>query len=168
VDQGRGKEGRHAVQGLVSLFPADAKTGGLTVVPRSHLRFGEVVEDQQNPAMDYCTVQPYCPVLRELPHRLVSCHAGDLVLWDSRTVHANAPAPEQPVTPADRLLRAVAYICMTPAELASADVLRGRRAGYENWFSTSHWPHKLDLGSGSDDPPRSLSDAAPAVKSLVG
>lgn len=168
VDQGRCKQGRHAVQGLVSLFAADGKTGGLTVVPGSHLRFAEVVEDQQNPGIDYATVQPYCPVLQQLPRRLVCCQAGDLILWDSRTVHANAPAVEQPVAPGDRLLRAVAYICMTPASFAPADVLKGRRAAYEHRFSTSHWPHKLDLGSGGDEPPRSLSEALPAVAALVG
>jgi len=168
VDQGRGKQGRHAVQGLVSLFQQDGRTGGLTVVPRSHLRFAEVVEDQQNPDIDYCTVQPYCPVLQELPRRLVCCEAGDLVLWDSRTVHANAPAVEQPVAPGDRLLRAVGYICMTPASFAPADVLKGRRSAYEHRFSTSHWPQKLDLGTGSDEPPRSLKDAAPAIAALVG
>jgi len=168
VDQGRGKQGRHAVQGFVSLYEANGKTGGLTVIPRSHLRFGEVVEDQQNPSIDYCTVQPYSAILHELPRRLVCCQPGDLVLWDSRTVHANAPAPEEPVGPADRLLRAVAYVCMTPASFAPEDIKRGRRAAYEYRFSTSHWPHKLDLGNGSNEAPRSLSDAPLAVRALVG
>jgi len=168
VDQGKAKEGRHAVQGFVSLFPADGRTGGLTVVQRSHSRFAEVVEDQQNPNVDYCTVQPYSPVLQELPRRLVTCQAGDLVLWDSRTVHANAPAPEEPIASADKLLRAVGYVCMTPASFAPADVRKGRRTAYEYRVSTSHWPQKLDLGSASDEPPRSLKDAASEVAALVG
>jgi ectoine hydroxylase-related dioxygenase (phytanoyl-CoA dioxygenase family) len=168
VDQGRAKVGRHAVQGLVSLFAADSSTGGLTVVPKSHLRFAEVTEDQQNPLQDYCTVQPYCPVLQELPRKLVTCQAGDLVLWDSRLIHANAPAVESPITPADRLLRAVGYVCMTPTSFASEEVLIGRRAAYEHRFSTSHWPHKLDLGTGSDEPPQCLKDAPANVKALIG
>jgi len=168
VDQGRAKQGRHAVQGFVSLTPANSRTGGLTVVPRSHLRFAEIVEDQQNPNIDYCTVQSYCPVFQDVSRRLVCCEPGDLVLWDSRTVHANAPAPETPSAPADKLLRAVGYICMTPKSFAPDDVLIGRRSAYEHRFSTSHWPHKLDLGSGSDEPPQSLNDAPPAVIALVG
>merc|ERR1719265_289847 len=168
VDQGRGKQGRHAVQGLVSLYDASAKTGGLTVVPGSHLRHPEVVEDQQSVETDYCTVQPHSAILQEMPQRLVSCKAGDLVLWDSRTVHANAPAPGQPDCPADRLLRAAAYICMTPKKFASADILKGRRSAYEMWYSTSHWPHKLDLGSCRPAPPRSFTDAPPAVAALIG
>lgn len=168
VDQGRGKTGRHAVQGFVSLYESNSQTGGLTVVPKSHLRFEEVVEDQQNPKMDYCTVQPYSAILQEMPRRLVSCQPGDLVLWDSRTVHANAPAPDEPAGPADKLLRAVGYICMTPASFAPEDVRTNRRSAYEHRFSTSHWPHEFHIGQGSEEPPRSLSTATPAVKALVG
>lgn len=168
VDQGRGKKGRHAVQGLVSLYDADCRTGGLTVVPQSHLRFNEVVEDQQNPEVDYCTVQPYCSVLQELPRRLVCCKAGDLVIWDSRTVHANAPAPQQPICERGRLLRAVGYICMVPAKFATSEVLKGRRSAYEYRVGTSHWPQKLDLGEAGDEAPRSLNDASPDVRALVG
>eukprot|EP00442_Polarella_glacialis_P027636 CAMPEP_0115069976 /NCGR_PEP_ID=MMETSP0227-20121206/12853_1 /TAXON_ID=89957 /ORGANISM="Polarella glacialis, Strain CCMP 1383" /LENGTH=407 /DNA_ID=CAMNT_0002456431 /DNA_START=33 /DNA_END=1256 /DNA_ORIENTATION=+ len=167
VDQGGAKTGRHAVQGFVSLYSADGRTGGLTVVPRSHLRHAEVVEDQQNPEVDYCTVQSYCALMQELPRRLVCCKPGDLVLWDSRTVHANSPAPEQPVGPPNRLLRAVAYVCMTPKSFAPQQVREGRRSAFEHGLSTSHWPHKLDLGSvGATGRPLSL--APPEVAALVG
>lgn len=168
VDQGRGKKGRCAVQGLISLYDADCRTGGLTVVPQSHLRFDEVVQDQQNPDVDYCTVQPYCSVLQDFPHQLVCCKAGDMILWDSRTTHANAPATQTPIVEPGRLLRAVAYICMTPAKFASSPVRIGRRSLYEHRVSTSHWPQKLDMGEACDEPPRSLDDASPEVKALVG
>lgn len=168
VDQGRGKQGRHAVQGLVSLYDADCTTGGLTVVPTSHKRFDEVVEDQQNETIDYCTVQPYCQALQELPRRLVCCKAGDIILWDSRTIHANAPATETPTCKRGRLLRAVGYVCMTPAKFAPAEVRTGRRSAYEYRVSTSHWPQKLDLGSAGPEPPRSLSDSSYEIKRLVG
>lgn len=168
VDQGRGKQGRQAVQGLVSLFPSDGHTGGLTVVPRTHLRHAEVVEDQQNPKQDYCAVQPYSPVLQEeMQRRLVCCRAGDLVLWDSRTVHANAPAPQEPSGPKDELLRAAAYICMTPKAWAPADVRQRRRDAYKNGCGSSHWPHQLDVGL-PGTPPVPLAEADPQVQRLVG
>lgn len=167
IDQGGAKVGRHAVQGLVSLFPADASTGGLTVLPQSHLRHAEVAEDQQNPQQDYLAIQPYARILQEAPRRLVCCHAGDLVLWDSRTVHANAPATEQPIGPPDELLRAVAYVCMTPRKWAQADVLQRRRDAYTQGFGSSHWPHKLDLGM-RGPPPVPLPEADPLVRKLVG
>jgi ectoine hydroxylase-related dioxygenase (phytanoyl-CoA dioxygenase family) len=171
VDQGFKKEGRHAVQGFVSLYTQNGETGGLTVVPRSHLRFAEVVEKQRqkNQSVDYCTVQPYSPVLRELPQRLVSCEPGDLVLWDSRTVHANAPAPQPPTAPANRLLRAVAYVCMTPKRFAKEEVRQGRRAAYQYRVGCSHWPHELNLGAvPNGGAQKSLDDATPEVRALVG
>mmetsp|Transcript_41574 Transcript_41574/g.115672 ORF Transcript_41574/g.115672 Transcript_41574/m.115672 type:complete len:408 (-) Transcript_41574:149-1372(-) len=168
VDQGAAKQGRHAVQGFVSLYEASLETGGFTVVPGSHLRHNEVVADQANPSVDYCTVQPYEPVMQELPQRLVCCQAGDLVLWDSRAVHANSPAPRQPTAPRDRLLRAVGYVCMTPKSFAPSDVRTKRRTAYEHGFSTSHWPHKLDLGDHGEGPLVPLSQAPQEVQDLVG
>jgi len=168
TDQGAGRVGRQAVQGLVSIYAANARTGGLTVVPQSHLRHREVVEDQQNPSVDYCTVRSYEPLMQELPQKLVTCEAGDLILWDSRLVHANAPAPQEPVGPADRLLRAVAYVCMVPQAFASSAIREGRRAAYEHGFVTSHWPQKLDLGPGPAGVKRSLAEASEDVRALVG
>mmetsp|Transcript_35288 Transcript_35288/g.109940 ORF Transcript_35288/g.109940 Transcript_35288/m.109940 type:complete len:409 (-) Transcript_35288:105-1331(-) len=168
VDQGAGKRGRHCVQGFVSLFPANGTTGGLTVVPGSHLRHEEVTQDMANPNKDYCTVQPYEPVLQEMSKKLVSCQPGDLVLWDSRTIHANSPAPQPPTAPGDRLLRAVAYVCMTPKRFATQDVRANRRVAYEHRVATTHWPHELVLGSQDEKPPRSLAEAPPEVSDLVG
>ena len=52
------------------------------------------------------------------------CKAGDLVLWDSRTIHCNSPALKPPTTALgyrdDELLRAVVYTCMTPQHMATA------------------------------------------------
>lgn len=48
--------------------------------------------------------------------KLVCCSAGDLVLWDSRTVHCNSPAlePDAQQQAVPDFIRAVAYVCMTP------------------------------------------------------
>mmetsp|Transcript_67298 Transcript_67298/g.156234 ORF Transcript_67298/g.156234 Transcript_67298/m.156234 type:complete len:381 (+) Transcript_67298:63-1205(+) len=168
VDQGAAKQGRHSVQGLVSLLLADATTGGLTVLPKSHLRHAEVTQDMANPSKDYCRVDHYEPVVRESVRRLVSCQPGDLLLWDSRTVHANSPAPRQPTTPAGQLLREVAYVCMTPKCWASLDARRRRRTAYEQGVTCAHWPHELAqdlLGGGCK---HSLAEAPPEVVDLVG
>lgn len=172
VDQGRSKIGsRHAVQGLVSLYDQDANTGGLCVMPASHSRHAEVCEDASNNG-DFVDVQHYLPGFREMPRKLVSCCAGDLVLWDSRTIHCNTPSPKSDRSHQDgaRLLRAVAYVCMTPKALASEEVLAGRRDAY-NWrTTTSHWPHLLHRGP-SGAPKHGarldLSAAGRAVQELI-
>jgi hypothetical protein len=82
VDQGRGKAGlRCAVQGLVTLFDADAGTGGLCVVPGSHTWHSDVVQDAPY-SHDFVMVPPHWPGFTALPRRrLVHARAGDLVLW---------------------------------------------------------------------------------------
>lgn len=145
VDQGRGMPGSlQSVQGLVSILDADASTGGLVVIPGSHKKHEELVRFQYTDD-NYVSVPASDPIL-ELPKKLVTCQAGDLVLWDSRCVHCNAPgryilgaAPSQsaPV----ELLRAVGYVCMTPKSKASEVVLQQRRQAYRDRLTTSHWPH---------------------------
>eukprot|EP00747_Dinoflagellata_sp_TGD_P208089 gnl/TRDRNA2_/TRDRNA2_81604_c0_seq1.p1 gnl/TRDRNA2_/TRDRNA2_81604_c0~~gnl/TRDRNA2_/TRDRNA2_81604_c0_seq1.p1 ORF type:complete len:390 (-),score=47.36 gnl/TRDRNA2_/TRDRNA2_81604_c0_seq1:316-1449(-) len=146
VDQGRTKLGRECIQGFLSLYDQDASTGGLAVLPGSHLRFAELMENAVSDD-DYFDL-PMNSALRTLPQRLVTCKAGDLVLWDSRCVHCNTPAIELPTTPPDRLLRSVVYVCMTPKSWATPETLKCRQKGYCERWTTTHWPHKRVMGIG--------------------
>ena len=167
VDQGGARRGRHAVQGLVALSPQSAASGGLCVVPGSHKWHGSLCEDQIDPTTDYVTVQPYWEGFAALPaRRRVVCEAGDLILWDSRTVHCNAPAT-RPECPDGALLRAACYVCQVPRAKASAAVLQARREGYRAGATTSHWPQKFEPGSVSDAPPQP-EPADPIIRALVG
>mmetsp|Transcript_108411 Transcript_108411/g.337874 ORF Transcript_108411/g.337874 Transcript_108411/m.337874 type:complete len:417 (+) Transcript_108411:91-1341(+) len=146
LDQGRGMPGLQCVQGLISLLDADASTGGLVVVPGSHKMHEEIVRFQHSEG-NYMSISPSDPVL-ELTKKLAVCRAGDLVLWDSRCVHCNAPArrdlrPELGPLVAEpaELLRMVGYVCMTPKANATEEVLQQRREAYRKRLTTSHWPH---------------------------
>jgi len=149
VDQGRTKRGLHAVQGLVSLYDATARTGGLCVVPGSHRTHADLMSYAAMNDNDYVAVpEPTLnPVLQGA--RLVTCKAGDLLLWDSRTIHCNTPAPdplsatERLPGEADALLRAVCYVCMTPRRWASRATLRARRAAFAAGIGSTHWPHEF-------------------------
>lgn len=163
VDQG--SPGMQCIQGLLSIFDQDASTGGLTVIPGSHLRFQE--HRTPEPFEEYIAVEKDHPVWNA-PHRLVQMCAGDFVLWDSRTVHCNSPAIEFPRTPSDRLLRAVVYICMGPREHATPDVLQQRIEAYNMSKTTTHWPHKYPHGFGfRRDPPLDYEKASPEHKALI-
>jgi len=76
--------------------------------------------------------------------------AKGLVLWDSRCVHCSAPGrypvvascPESEAAPAPpELLRIVSYVCMTPKQKATPEVLQQRREAYRDRLTTSHWAH---------------------------
>jgi hypothetical protein len=56
--------------------------------------------------------------------------AGDVFLWDDRTLHCNAPGVgDAPATTG--LLRACCYVCMPPDTNASPEVTAGRHRAVE-------------------------------------
>jgi len=139
-DQGPAKNGLNAVQGFVSVTSQNASTGGLLVIPGSHhLHESWVSAAARCDDDDFVQVPRDSPLLR-LPHRLVTCMPGDLVLWDSRLIHCNMPAVESPASPEGELLRVAAYVCMLPKKLASKENLEVRTAAYIAGMSCNHWP----------------------------
>lgn len=140
-------------------------------MPGSHTRHAEVCNDQTGTSKrDFVTVQPYLPGFPTMPRKLVCCRAGDLVLWDSRTIHCNTPAPQPDLGRLEtkELLRAVAYVCMTPKRFASTETRRLRRCGFEARVSTSHWPHEYHPGDpGSGDLPQDYASASQEIRDLV-
>ena len=188
VDQGAGKRGMVALQGQLLLWDQDAASGGLCVVPRSHLLHDELV-----PAVmgnhDYVQFDANDPRLGGLGDaRVVCAQAGDLILWDSRTVHASSPAdPAAPLLtekptedeggggsgpPRPRPTRAVAFICMVPAaaHLENHAQLAAQRAELvARACTTTHWPFETRMvsqgaeGSGVGNSAAGLSPAARAL-----
>eukprot|EP00388_Colpodella_angusta_P035514 GDKK01036206.1.p1 GENE.GDKK01036206.1~~GDKK01036206.1.p1 ORF type:complete len:422 (-),score=31.49 GDKK01036206.1:102-1367(-) len=98
VDQnhlrGKHRQGRVTVQGLVTYYDANAETGGLCLIPGSHLHHQAVCERAPTAKMDidYVSIPRNDPVLTSEQAILVCAKAGDLILWDSRTVHCNTCA----------------------------------------------------------------------------
>lgn len=72
----------------------------------------------------------------------IKCKAGDMVFWDSRTIHSGRE------TSKDRKkanFRNVVYVCMTPKSLASESQISKRIYAFESFRTTNHWPHKVKL-----------------------
>jgi hypothetical protein len=163
TDQSPVKQGRHAVQGFVSLFDSDQTTGGLVVLPGSHLRhqnYTNRILDGYDPlqrkmyeSRDYVSVPADDPILAAIASRFVSCRAGDLVLWDSRTVHCNTPAVHTPAgarhnrSAEANLTRITPYVCMTPRAHAADKVLQLRREAVRKQQTCTHWPHEFSLSA---------------------
>ncbi|KAG8465070.1 hypothetical protein KFE25_012433 [Diacronema lutheri] len=149
IDQSAAKQGLHAVQGLVSVTASTAATGGLCVLPGTHREHAEVSGRYAHVKQDYVHLARDDPLLARVRDGhgpgalLVTCGAGDLLLWDSRVVHCNTPALRQaPEQGTPRLLRLAAYVCMTERSRADAVTLRARRRAVDELGTSTHWPDK--------------------------
>jgi hypothetical protein len=177
VDQNslNGHSGKCTVQGLVTYTDADDTTGGLCVVPASHFHHDELCARAAVPdGNDFVLLPPSDPLLSQ-PGKLVTARAGDLVLWDSRTVHCNTPATsqrsQQVVQVVPSLKRVVAYVCHVPKHLANPATIARRQMAYCSNTGTSHWPQHVQLGPSGDMfglAPQNLADASDVVRQLVG
>ena len=88
--------------------------------------------------------------------QVLVCKAGDLCLWDSRTVHCNTPCLKKIPKSLHKkfleknpepqggwdLIRMVCYICMVPSNKADYQTLKYRQTAFNGHITTSHWPHK--------------------------
>ncbi len=72
----------------------------------------------------------------------IMCKAGDLVLWDSRTIHAGCNPVKGRANPK---LRCVGYVCYTPRAWATKKDLEKKQKAFQEGRTTSHWPHKVKL-----------------------
>jgi hypothetical protein len=86
-------------------------------------------------------------------------HAGDVLLWDSRTVHRVNTDGER---------RVVAYLSMVPTRMASAATLRRRRQMYDKGVATTHWAHRPVERETTHRPPSiAYADACARRKTLI-
>lgn len=151
VDQGKTLRGLNSVQGLVTLTDSNAETGGFCVIPGSHVFHDELVDLAAVGDRNYLAIPPSFHALADR-QILVKCSAGDMILWDSRTIHCNNPSIEDPIhQPADKLLRAVGYVCMTPAEWATDEVIDKRALMFEYGIGSTHWPHLVPFSVTEDE-----------------
>jgi hypothetical protein len=169
VDQDASHErGLVCAQGVVALSHSDARTGGTQLVPGSHRHFAALSRrcgadaDGIDGAWEFFAVGDDDYVFWQCaPTVQPSLNPGDLLLWDSRTVHRVA-APECSAS-----ARMVAYVCMTPRSFASADVLAKRRLAFQTGIATTHWPHRYVDRDEERAGCRRLKDAPPRVRALV-
>ena len=90
----------------------------------------------------------------------IRCKAGDMVLWDSRTIHCGTePVKNRP----NPKLRNVAYICMKPRHFSTEANLRKKRKAFDELRMTTHWPEKSKLFSKN---PRTYGGPLPDVTEI--
>ncbi|KFA71550.1 hypothetical protein S40288_06831 [Stachybotrys chartarum IBT 40288] len=143
VDQSPLRRGLHCVQAILNLSPAGPEDGGLVVYLGSHALFDEFF-DTQTDKRDWNTLDRCLFSVEQLQwfkdrgvHPLKVCaDIGDLIIWDSRTIHYGAEPTEK-----SSQTRTVIYSAYTPARLAAPDQLALKKQVFEAYGGTTHWPH---------------------------
>ncbi|KAL4878104.1 hypothetical protein BJY04DRAFT_230003 [Aspergillus karnatakaensis] len=134
VDQAPERHGLACVQGFLNLSPAGPKDGGLLLTVGSSALFEEYFRTF-TPRGRTAFRSKGC---REIK---IKADPGDLVMWDSRTIHHVAPIETD-------VIRSVLYICMTPAALTKEEDLKYKAELFGRFEATTHWPHCNIWGHG--------------------
>jgi hypothetical protein len=83
------------------------------------------------------------PLLAGTPPVMCHMEAGDMLLWDSRTIHCSSGSLEPPPEAKAELMRAISLICMMPRRLTPPAVLEQRKCAVERVTSTTNWTDRF-------------------------
>mmetsp|Transcript_100788 Transcript_100788/g.289079 ORF Transcript_100788/g.289079 Transcript_100788/m.289079 type:complete len:288 (-) Transcript_100788:145-1008(-) len=148
------KPQKDCIQGMVPLIDVTEDVGGLQVVPRSHSDEAKVGFRERHPEMDgigdWCMLKPWDGDGKG--SMLLCAEKGDLILWDSRTIHGGIVRKGKQGGATDEapdLARMTCTVAMTPREWASEEVQQARREGQAAGLSFNHCPHEAGESSGT-------------------
>lgn len=162
IDQAPRKRGLHCVQGIINLSHAGPEDGSLVVIPGSHALVEEFFDSKTDPSTWEWRDNRYFSEedmqffeSRGLKPRKVLAEPGDLIIWDSRTIHWGGEPTEKSDT-----VRTVIYAAFAPAKLASKEAIEEKGRLFAANGATTHWPHdnikmrdlQVRLQDGSVDP----------------
>lgn len=144
------KKHRESVQGMMPLLDVTPATGGLEVVPESHAQLFQDRLAATHPNLigkplhdDWCALGGFTRGAKaafytelERDATLLQAEPGDLILWDSRTVHGGR-VPEERALMEEGAVHRVGHelgrmsctVAMTPRAFAVPRVIHGLRNG---------------------------------------
>ena len=149
-DQSFLNNGRICVQSWVTAHDVGPHDGTLQYMEGSHryhkdfrIHFG-LDKDPAKYKPDWFKLEPHHVqwyIEQGCPIKTVTCNAGDMVLWDSRTIHAGrAPLRNRDTK---GVWRCVVYVSMMKRSLLSPkDAEKRRRLVLKGEQHTSHWANK--------------------------
>ncbi|GAA5884857.1 hypothetical protein JCM6882_007127 [Rhodosporidiobolus microsporus] len=142
IDLSPWREGFFVAQGLINLNDNGPNDGGLLVMKGSSRLMKDYFDEVGRPPLpqegkiDWHTFREDemkwftdrgCELIK------VCADPGDLIVWDSSTIHQNRP-------PSGDRDRVVTYVCMGPAELMTEEDKAVREEVFSGGWGTSHAP----------------------------
>lgn len=145
------KPGRECVQGMVPLLPVSNASGGLQVVPQSHTDEAKEALKREYPHLlckgDWCMLND-----SDFTATLLLAGPGDLILWDSRTVHGGLVGTgdaQEIQANSSELARLAVAVSMVPRAWAGQLVQQARIEGFQHGRTFNHSPHEAGTSSGT-------------------
>ena len=143
VDQSPLRRGLHCVQGIINLSHAGPEDGSLIVLPRSNTVTEQFFDTETDRATWETKDIRFISETemkwfeeRDMKPLKVMAEPGDLILWDSRTIHWGG----EPTVESDTI-RTVIYASYSPATWARPEELERKREAFESFQATTHWAH---------------------------
>ncbi|KAK7905431.1 hypothetical protein LTR67_000153 [Exophiala xenobiotica] len=144
IDQSPKRKGLVCAQGIINFAPNGPEDGGLVVLRGSHNLTEEFFQKHPETSgkrtwgtEDYWSFsteevdwfkEAGCEVVK------VCADPGDLIIWDSRTIHYNK-------LPESQQVRSIVYACYAPAQFATENDLKLKRQLFHERRGTTHWPN---------------------------
>merc|ERR1712176_369750 len=180
--------GRTVVQGMIPLYPVGRDVGGLQVVPNSP---DQRLEWEQDMRVLYPEVSKRKSDWLELHDKdprmgtgqFVKAEAGDLILWDSRTIHGGyiGPATEAKESMQEaRLARLSLTVCQTPYSSMErgmeSTIIESRWVAFSDKVCTSLTPHEYAeahtvnrmMVNSFEAPSNQAIEMTDAIRDLIG
>lgn len=138
------------VQSWVTAYDVNDGDATLAVLVGSHLhhrtlREGALASSNKGKSEWYALSESEIARYKDLgcTEHFVTCPAGSLVLWDSRTIHFGRESLKSRAEPN---FRCIVYVCMVPrSKVTKPSIFKRRQEAFENRRMTSHWPNKCLL-----------------------
>lgn len=152
VDQSPTRNGLACVQGLINFSEAGPRDGGLQLLVGSSALFERFFQENPPKPKDrdapgqfdwFGFTEEDIKWFEDKDCKLIKVDAepGDLIMWDSRTVHY-ARLPDSDT------IRSILYATYAPAKLASPEDLALKADMFHRYEATTHWPHCNIFGQG--------------------
>ncbi|GAA5933367.1 hypothetical protein JCM3775_000668 [Rhodotorula graminis] len=170
MDQSPNRRGFFCAQGIVNLLPNGPDDGGLMVLKGSGAIMEKYFEQHPEQKANHSSWGPadwygYTEEQQEWFYERgcewikVCANPGDLILWDSRTLHYNRP-------PSGDRTRICTYVCMAPDELLNAKDRAVKQKLFADKGATTHNPFENIFARPTEDGELKFPVVEPSARML--
>lgn len=176
------KRGFHCIQGMLVLEDIDERIGGFEAVPdtaniKTQEYFSKALGKKRGDFVPIPKGLLKDPFFKK-KNGLIKAKAGDLILFDSRTVHGSVIGPgykssaDSPLS-LDQFARLAFCVCMTPRAKAPSSIIQQRQEAFKLGLGTTHWPYEFNTTKPGMDVEEGYAqyqhvEVTPQIADLIG